>query len=45
MANGAVFSNHASFNFDLSVFDLYGAFLTGSTVALIPESIAYVPAR
>jgi amino acid adenylation domain-containing protein len=38
---GEVFSNHASFNFDLSVFDLYGAFLGGGTVCLIPETIAY----
>lgn len=36
-----VFANHASFNFDLSVFDLYGAFLSGSTVCLVPELIAY----
>jgi clorobiocin biosynthesis protein CloN4 len=36
-------SNHASFNFDLSVFDLYGAFRVGARVQLIPEMLAQVP--
>jgi amino acid adenylation domain-containing protein len=40
-----MFANHASFNFDLSVFDLYGAFLSLGTVCLIPESIAYAASR
>ena len=37
------FSNHAPFHFDLSVFDLYAAFLAGARVAIIPEQHAYVP--
>ncbi len=41
----AVFANHAPFNFDLSVFDLYGAFLTRGSVCLIPETIAYSAPR
>jgi clorobiocin biosynthesis protein CloN4 len=36
-------SNHAAFNFDLSVFDLYGAFLSGASVDLIPAELAYAP--
>jgi amino acid adenylation domain-containing protein len=36
-------SNHAPFHFDLSVFDLYAAFLAGACVAIIPEQHAYVP--
>lgn len=36
-------SNHAPFNFDLSVFDLYAAFLTGASVHLVPEHLAYAP--
>jgi amino acid adenylation domain-containing protein len=39
------FSNHAPFHFDLSVFDLYAAFLAGACVAIIPEHHAYVPRR
>ena len=35
-------ANHASFNFDLSVFDLYAAFLVGASVHLIPETLAQV---
>ncbi|MEU9337996.1 amino acid adenylation domain-containing protein [Streptomyces sp. NPDC048290] len=38
-------SNHAPFNFDLSVFDLYAAFLCGACVHLVPEDMAYVPAH
>ncbi|TCO59908.1 amino acid adenylation domain-containing protein [Actinocrispum wychmicini] len=34
-------ANHAPFNFDLSVFDLYGAFLVGAAVDLIPADYAY----
>jgi len=37
----SVFANHAPFNFDLSVLDLYGAFLTRGTVCLVPETIAW----
>jgi L-proline---[L-prolyl-carrier protein] ligase len=37
------FSNHAPFHFDLSVFDLYAAFLTGGCVSIVPEHHAYVP--
>jgi amino acid adenylation domain-containing protein len=37
------FSNHAPFHFDLSVFDLYAAFLSGARVAIVPEHRAYVP--
>jgi len=36
-------SNHAPFNFDLSVFDLYAAFLAGASVHLVPEQLAYAP--
>ncbi|MBV2156569.1 AMP-binding protein [Kitasatospora sp. SUK 42] len=36
-------SNHAPFNFDLSVFDLYGAFLAGASVRLVPPELAYTP--
>jgi len=44
-ADSNVFANHAPLAFDLSVFDLYGAFLTRSTVCLVPETIAYVGPR
>jgi amino acid adenylation domain-containing protein len=37
------FSNHAPFHFDLSVFDLYAAFLSGGCVSIVPEHHAYVP--
>jgi clorobiocin biosynthesis protein CloN4 len=36
-------SNHAPFNFDLSVFDLYAAFAAGASVHLVPEELAYAP--
>ena len=36
-------SNHAPFNFDLSVFDLYGAFLASASVHLIVPEMAYTP--
>ncbi|WP_223165877.1 AMP-binding protein [Lentzea indica] len=38
-------SNHAPFNFDLSVFDLYGAFHAGAAVDLVPGELAYRPAE
>ena len=37
------FANHAPFGFDLSVFDLYAAFLVGASVQLIPSELAYAP--
>lgn len=37
------FSNHAPFHFDLSVFDLYAAFISGAAVSIVPEHHAYVP--
>jgi len=36
-------ANHASFNFDLSVFDLYATFLVGASVWLIPADGSGVP--
>ncbi|MEV4636645.1 amino acid adenylation domain-containing protein [Actinoplanes sp. NPDC049548] len=36
-------ANHAPFNFDLSVFDLYGAFHAGAAVDLVPTALAYSP--
>lgn len=36
-------SNHAPFNFDLSVFDLYAAFAAGAAVHLVPQEMAYAP--
>jgi clorobiocin biosynthesis protein CloN4 len=36
-------SNHAPFNFDLSVFDLYAAFRAGASVHLVPPELAYAP--
>ena len=38
-------SNHAPFNFDLSVFDLYAAFRAGASVHLVPPETAYAPKR
>ncbi|MEV4410638.1 amino acid adenylation domain-containing protein [Catellatospora sp. NPDC049609] len=38
-------SNHAPFNFDLSVFDLYAALHAGASVHLIPHEMAYAPAQ
>lgn len=40
--HGDRLANHASFNFDLSVFDLYAAFRAGASVHLIPETLAQV---
>jgi amino acid adenylation domain-containing protein len=36
-------ANHAPFNFDLSVFDIYGAFHSGACVDLVPAALAYAP--
>ncbi|AXK37442.1 D-alanine--poly(phosphoribitol) ligase [Streptomyces armeniacus] len=38
-------SNHAPFNFDLSVFDLYAAFMTGASLHLVPQELAYAPVQ
>jgi clorobiocin biosynthesis protein CloN4 len=38
-------SNHAPFNFDLSVFDLYAAFRAGASVHLVPREMAYAPGQ
>ncbi len=35
------FANHAPFHFDLSVLDIYVAFLAGAAVVIIPEGVAY----
>jgi amino acid adenylation domain-containing protein len=40
---GDRFSCHAPFHFDLTVLDLYCAFLAGASVALVPEAAAYLP--
>lgn len=37
------FANHAPFHFDLSVLDLYVAFLAGASVHLVPEGGNYSP--
>lgn len=37
------FANHAPFHFDLSVLDLYAAFLAGASVHIIPQERAYAP--
>lgn len=39
------FSNHAPLHFDLSVLDLYAAFLVGGRVSVIPELTSYVAAN
>jgi non-ribosomal peptide synthetase component F len=39
-----VFSNHASFNFDLSTFDLFGALAVGASLWVIPDASARNPA-
>jgi L-proline---[L-prolyl-carrier protein] ligase len=38
-------ANHAPFNFDLSVYDLYGAFLAGASVDLAGADLSYSPAE
>ncbi|HEX4705604.1 MAG TPA: AMP-binding protein [Pseudonocardiaceae bacterium] len=45
LSPGDRLSNHAPFNFDLSVFDLYGAFLAGASVDLVPSDLAYSPSE
>lgn len=39
------FCSHAPFHFDLSVLDLYAAFMAGARVCLVPEGLAYAPSR
>ena len=39
------FANHAPLQFDLSVFDIYGAFAAGARVVLAPAGLSYSPAR
>ncbi|MEX1367496.1 MAG: amino acid adenylation domain-containing protein [Nannocystaceae bacterium] len=39
------FANHAPFHFDLSVFDLYVAFLVGACVCIVPEGLSFTPTR
>lgn len=34
-------SNHAPFHFDLSVLDIYAAWLVGACVVVVPEALAY----
>jgi amino acid adenylation domain-containing protein len=36
-------SSHAPLHFDLSVFDLYAAFLAGASVHLVPGALSYFP--
>jgi amino acid adenylation domain-containing protein len=36
------FANHAPHNFDLSVLDIYGAWLSRGSVALVPEPVGYL---
>ena len=38
-------SNHAPFNFDLSVLDLFGAAAAGASVTLVPEGLGMFPGR
>ncbi len=38
-------SNHAAFNFDLSVFDLYAAFHAGASVHLVAAELAFAPTQ
>src|SRR5437764_1169402 len=33
-------SNHAPLNFDLSTFDIHGAFAAGASVTLVPEGLS-----
>jgi amino acid adenylation domain-containing protein len=44
VAPGDRLANHAPFHFDLSVLDIYAAFLGGAAVIIIPEGLAYMPA-
>lgn len=39
------FASHAPLHFDLSVLDIYAAFMAGACVCLIPEAISFVAAK
>ena len=39
------FANHAPLHFDLSVLDVYVAFMAGACLCLIPETISFIPAH
>ena len=43
LVGGDRLAGHAPFNFDLSVFDLYGAFHAGACVDLLPATLAFAP--
>ena len=38
-------SNHAPFNFDLSVFDIFVAIKAGATISLVPEGLSVFPVQ
>jgi amino acid adenylation domain-containing protein len=38
-------ANHAAFNFDLSVFDLYAAFAGRGCVSIVPEALSFSPVQ
>jgi len=38
-------SNHAPFNFDLSVFDIFVAIKTGAAISLVPEGLSVFPVQ
>ncbi len=42
---GDRFASHAPLHFDLSVLDIYVAFLAAATVCLIPEAMSFIPTR
>lgn len=39
------FASHAPLHFDLSVLDIYAAFLVGACVCLIPETVSFIPSK
>jgi L-proline---[L-prolyl-carrier protein] ligase len=43
--SGDRFASHAPLHFDLSVLDLYVAFLAGACVCLVPEAISFAPEK
>ena len=38
-------SNHAHWNFDLSVFDIFAAIKTGAAISLVPEGLSAFPVQ
>src|SRR5262249_999572 len=38
-------SNHAPFNFDLSVFDIFAAIKAGAAISLVPEGLSVFPVQ